>query len=116
MLARLFRLASPRYALSVYGLAMSLSKLEEEASAIVITSDDTWVALIKFLLQKEKFAGSLQESLYEFLVQMMLMKHSPLLLISQIRMLTKSGLLMHRLFSLPNKSGGMISCGPCQGC
>ena len=52
---------------------MSSSKLEEEASAIVITSDDTWVALIKFLLKK----------------------------ISQIRMLAKSGLLMHRLFSLP---------------
>ena len=31
---------------------MSSSKLEEEASAIVITSDDTWVTLIKFLLQK----------------------------------------------------------------
>ena len=31
---------------------MCSSKLEEEASAIVITSDDTWVALIKFLLQK----------------------------------------------------------------
>ena len=27
----------------VYGLAMSSSKLEEEASAVVITSDDTWV-------------------------------------------------------------------------
>ena len=40
-LARFFRLASHRYALSVYGLAMSSSKLEEEASAIVITSDDT---------------------------------------------------------------------------
>ena len=52
-LARLFRLASHRYALSVYGLAMSSSKLEEEASAIVIISDDTWVALIKFLLQKK---------------------------------------------------------------
>ena len=53
ILARLFRLASHRYALSVYGLAMSSSKLEEEASAIVITSDDTWVSLIKFLLQKK---------------------------------------------------------------
>ena len=52
---------------------MSSSKLEEEASAIVITSDDTWVALIKFLLQKKSF----QESMYELLVQMMLMKHSP---------------------------------------
>ena len=70
--------------MSVYGLAMSSSKLEEEAS-IVIASDDTWVALITFLLQK----------------------------ISQIRMLTKSGLLMHRLFSLPNISGSTISCGPC---
>ena len=59
---------------------MSSSKLEEEASAIVITSDDTWVALI---------------------------------ITPQIRMLTKSGLLMHRLFSLPNISGSMISCGPC---
>ena len=57
-------LVSSSQALSVYGLAMSSSKLEEEASAIVITSDDTWVTLIKFLLQK----------------------------ISQIRMLTKSGL------------------------
>ena len=71
--------------MSVYGLAMSSSKLEEEASAIVITSDDTWVTLIKFLLQK----------------------------ISQIRMLTKSGLLMHRVFSLPNISVSMVSCGPC---
>ena len=41
-LARLFRLlASHRYAFSVYGLAMSSSKLEELTSAIVITSDDT---------------------------------------------------------------------------
>ena len=64
---------------------MTSSKLEEEATAIVITSDDTWVALIKFLLQK----------------------------ISQIRMLANSGLLMHRLFSLPNISGSMISCGLC---
>ena len=64
---------------------MSSSKLEEEASSIVITSDDTWVALIKFLLQK----------------------------ISQIRMLAKSGLLMHCLFSLPNISGSMVSCGLC---
>ena len=31
---------------------MSSSKLEEEASTIVSSSDDTWVALIKFLLQK----------------------------------------------------------------
>ena len=53
MLARLFRLASHRYAFSVYDLAMSSSKLEGETSAIVITSDDTWVALIKFLLQKK---------------------------------------------------------------
>ena len=45
-LSRLFHLASHGFALSVYGLAMSMSKLEEEASAIVITSDDTWVALI----------------------------------------------------------------------
>ena len=78
------------------------SKLEEEASAIVITSDDTWVALIKNLTPKKEFAGSLQE-----LVQMMLMKHIPPL-ISQITMLIKSGLLMHRLFSLPNISGSMI--------
>ena len=40
-LARLFRLASHRYAFSIYGLAMSSSKLEEETSAIVITSNDT---------------------------------------------------------------------------
>ena len=63
---------------------MSSSKLEEEASAIVITSDDTWVALIN-------------SKKYHRLA----------------RMLTKSGLLMHRLFSLPNISGSMISCGPC---
>ena len=71
--------------MSFYGLAKSSSKLEEEALAIVITSDDTCVGLIKFLLPK----------------------------ISQIRMLAKSELLMHRLFSHPNISGSMISCGLC---
>ena len=55
--ARLFRLASHRYAFSVCGLAMSSSKLEEDTSAIIITSDDTWVALITFLLQKSSLLG-----------------------------------------------------------
>ena len=55
-LARLFRLTNHRYALPVYGLAMSSSKLGEEASAIVIISDDTWVAFIK-LIKKSSLLG-----------------------------------------------------------
>ena len=42
------------YVLSVYGLAMSSSKLEEEASAIVITSDDYLGRFDKILTPKKK--------------------------------------------------------------
>ena len=42
-------LLANRYALPIYGLAMSSSKLEEEASAIVITSDDTGGSVSKIL-------------------------------------------------------------------
>ena len=47
---RLFRLAR-RGVISLWS-SYVFEQVEEEASAIVITSDDIWVALIKFLLQK----------------------------------------------------------------
>ena len=52
--------------------------LDEEASAIVISSDDSGGSFDTPPKSVGCWVGSLQESLYELLVQLMLTKDSPL--------------------------------------